>query len=147
MGGLDPDDRAQGLADMLSTWETPLDGLRDASRVEELTALFEEPRLQAVEGLAAAQIAGTRAGDAVKTLEALVREYPTRENLWFELARGAGSDLRGLQERVRALRNGLEGGGQRRRRRRWDRCRVGARGNGGLPANTTISVRVAIASG
>ena len=31
--GLDPDDKAQGLADVLSTWETPLDGLRGASRL------------------------------------------------------------------------------------------------------------------
>jgi DNA-binding SARP family transcriptional activator len=79
--GLDPDDKAQRLADMLSTWETPLDGLRGASRLAELAAPFEELRFQAVEGLAAAQIAGTRAGDAVKMLEALVREYPTRDNL------------------------------------------------------------------
>jgi DNA-binding SARP family transcriptional activator len=83
--GLDPDDRAEGLADVLSTWETPLDGLRGASRLADLAAPFEELRLQAAEGLAAAQIAGSRAGDAVKTLEALVREYPTRENLWLEL--------------------------------------------------------------
>ncbi len=68
--GLDPDNKAQGLADMLSTWETPLDGLRGTSRLAELTAPFEELRFQAVEGLTAAQIAGTRAGDAVKMLPA-----------------------------------------------------------------------------
>jgi len=51
-------------------------------------APFEELRFQSVEGLAAAQIAGSRAGEAVKMLEGLVREYPTRENLWLELARG-----------------------------------------------------------
>ena len=85
---LEPDDKADQLADLLSTWETPLDGLRGVPRLAELTAPFEELRLQAVEGLAASQIAGTRSGDAVKMLEALVREYPTRENLWLELARG-----------------------------------------------------------
>jgi predicted ATPase len=53
-----------------------------------LTAPFEELHLQAFEALAAAQIAGTHAGDAVRTLEALVREHPTRENLWLQLAHG-----------------------------------------------------------
>lgn len=86
--GLDIDDRAERLADVLSSWETPMDGIRGTSRLHELSAPFEELRCQAVEGLAAAQIAGTRAGDAVRMLEALVREYPTRENLWLELARG-----------------------------------------------------------
>ena len=86
--GLDPDDIAQGLTALLASWETPLDGLRGSPRLADLTAPFEELRLQAVERLVAAQIAGTRAGDAVKMLEALVREDPTRENLWLELARG-----------------------------------------------------------
>ena len=57
--GLDPDVKADELADLLSTWETPLDGLRGAPRLADLTAPFEELRLQAIEGLAAAQIAGT----------------------------------------------------------------------------------------
>jgi len=109
----DPDDKAQGLADVLSTWEAPLDGLRGSLRLDELTAPFEELRLQAVEGLAAAQIAGIRAGDAVKTLEALVREYPTRENLWLELARGLNrlgrrdAALNAIQRAREALREHL----------------------------------------
>lgn len=85
--GLGPDARAQGLADVLSTWETPMDGVR-GGRLRELVAPLEELRLQAVEGLAVAQISGTGAGDAVRTLEALVREHPTRETLWLELANG-----------------------------------------------------------
>ena len=111
--GLDADDTAKGLADVLSTWETPLDGLRGASRLEELTAPFEELRFQAVEGLVAAQIAGTRAGDAVRTLEALVREYPTRENLWLELAKGLNqlgrrdAALNAIQRAREALREHL----------------------------------------
>ena len=111
--GLDPDDKAQGLAEVLSTWETPLDGLRGALRLGELAAPFEELRFQAVEGLAAAQIAGTRAGDAVKMLEALVREYPTRENLWLELARGLNrlgrrdAALNAIQRAREALREHL----------------------------------------
>ena len=86
--GLDPDVKADALEALLSAWEPPLDGLRDVPRLMELAAPFDELRLQAVEALAAAQIAGTRSGDAVKMLEALVREYPTRENFWLELARG-----------------------------------------------------------
>ncbi|MGB3733703.1 MAG: BTAD domain-containing putative transcriptional regulator, partial [Ilumatobacter sp.] len=85
---LGPDDRAQQLADLLSTWETPLGGLRGSTRLTELAAPFEELRLQVIERLAEAQIAGTRAGDAVKMLESLVREHPTRENLWLRLASG-----------------------------------------------------------
>ena len=111
--GLDPDDIAQGLAALLASWETPLDGLRGAPRLADLTAPFEELRLQAVERLAAAQIAGTRAGDAVKMLEALVREYPTRENLWLELARGLNrlgrrdAALKAIQRAREALREHL----------------------------------------
>ena len=64
-------------------------------------------------GLLAAQIAGTRAGDAVKMLEALVREYPTRENLWLELARGLNrlgrrdAALNAIQRAREALREHL----------------------------------------
>ncbi len=110
---LDPDDLAQGLAALLASWETPLDGLRGAARMADLTAPFEELRLQAVERLAAAQIAGSHAGDAVKMLEALVREYPTRENLWLELARGLNrlgrrdAALKAIQRAREALREHL----------------------------------------
>ncbi len=93
--GLDPDNKAQGLADMLSTWETPLDGLRGTSRLAELTAPFEELRFQAVEGLTAAQIAGTRAGDAVKMLPA------NRAVLADACARGG--DLGDDRQRARAM--------------------------------------------
>lgn len=111
--GRDPDDIADRLAEVLSRWETPLDGLRGASRLRDLTAPFEELRFQAVDGLAAAQIAGTRAGDAVKLLEALVRENPTRENLWLELARGLNqlgrrdAALNAIQRAREALREHL----------------------------------------
>lgn len=110
---LDPDERALKLENVLSTWETPLDGLRGASRLAGLTAPFEELRLQTVEGLAAAQIAGTHAGDGVRMLEALVREYPTRENLWLELATGLSqlgrrdAALNAIQRAREALREHL----------------------------------------
>ena len=53
MWGSTPTSRRTNSPTLLSTWETPLDGLRDASRLAELTAPFEELRLQAVEALAA----------------------------------------------------------------------------------------------
>lgn len=111
--GLDPDAKAHALEDMLSTWEAPLDGLRDSSRLGELVVPFEELRFQAVEGLVAAQVAGTRSGDAVKMLEGLVREHPTRENLWLELARGLNrlgrrdAALNAIQRAREALREHL----------------------------------------
>lgn len=85
---IDPAAAAAALAGALGHWEVPFDGLRAGSRLGELAAPFEELQLQAVEGLAAAQIAGGQASDAVRMLEALVREHPTREHLWLHLARG-----------------------------------------------------------
>lgn len=106
--GFDLGDEAQGLADVLSTWEPPLQRLRGTSPLGELAAPFEEFRSQAVEGLAAAQIAGTSAGDAVKMLEALGREHPTRRTCYStrsrpEPARPAGCRTQGDQRAHQAL--------------------------------------------
>ena len=56
--------------------------------IRDITAPFEELHLQAIEALVSIQIAGSSATDAVRTLETLVRENPTRENLWLLLAQG-----------------------------------------------------------
>lgn len=47
--------------------------------------------MQAIEGLVTAQIGDGHAGDAACRLEALVREHPTRENLWLQLARSVAA--------------------------------------------------------
>ena len=85
---VDPDERAAALADALSSWETPLGGLRTSERLHGLVAPFEELHLQAIEALASSQIFGSQPGEAVRALSALVREHPTRESLWLLLARG-----------------------------------------------------------
>lgn len=84
----DPDARAAALVEALSSWETPLDGLRTSQRLRGLVAPFEELHLQGIEALASSQILGSVPGEAVRALSALVREHPTRESLWLLLAKG-----------------------------------------------------------
>jgi predicted ATPase/DNA-binding SARP family transcriptional activator len=93
-------------SDLLWGLELP-DGLRA------LLAPFEELQLQAVEGLATARIDSGQAEHAVRSLERSVREHPTREHLWFELARGLATlgrrdeALRAVQRAREALRSEL----------------------------------------
>ena len=90
----DPAAAATALAEALDDWDVPMDGLRGGSRVDELAVPFDELQLQGVEGLATAQIASSRAVDAVRMLEALVRQHPTREHMWLLLARGLAASGR-----------------------------------------------------
>ena len=83
-----PDAIAATLQRALSRWVTPLELTKPTPSIATLLLPFEELRLQAVEALVAAQIDSGRARDAVRRLEILVRESPTRENLWLQLARG-----------------------------------------------------------
>ncbi len=83
-----PDATAAALERALSKWATPLELAKSTSSIAALVVPFEEVRLQAVEALVAAQIDSGRAGEAIRRLELLVRENPTRENLWLQLARG-----------------------------------------------------------
>ncbi|NNE10747.1 MAG: hypothetical protein HKN41_00705, partial [Ilumatobacter sp.] len=83
-----PEAKAVALERALANWRSPLELTPLPEGVAALIVPFEELRLQAVEALVAAQIDAGRAGDAVRRLETLVREHPTRENLWLQLARG-----------------------------------------------------------
>jgi predicted ATPase/class 3 adenylate cyclase len=83
-----PDERAAALSEALSLWGTPLGGLGTSERFRGLVAPFEELHLQGIEALASSQILGSAPGEAVRTLSALVHEYPTRESLWMLLAKG-----------------------------------------------------------
>lgn len=97
----------------LSAWQAPFVAQSGLRRVVALLAPFEELHLLATEELVAAQIDGGRAGEAVGRLEALVREHPTRENLWLQLARCRAvlgrrdSALRTIQRAREALREEL----------------------------------------
>ncbi len=84
----DPESAAFRLAEVLSVWAEPLAGTTLSDGFRSVLAPFEELHLQAVEALSVARIDSGDAGVAVRELESLVREHPTREHLWLQLARG-----------------------------------------------------------
>jgi DNA-binding SARP family transcriptional activator len=84
----DPDVRALALSEALSSWDTPLGGLRTSERLRGQIAPFAELHFRGIEALASRQILGSQPSDAIRTLSALVREHPARESLWLLLARG-----------------------------------------------------------
>ena len=108
-----PGSAAFRLAELLTVWAEPMAGTTLSDEFRSVLAPFEELHLQAVEALSVARIDSGDAGVAVRELESLVREHPTREHLWLQLARGLGvlerrSDaLQALQRAREALREQL----------------------------------------